>query len=523
MTDELTITLAQINPTVGDIAGNAAMVYRHWSKCRSDLIVFPECVLSGYPADDLILKPDFLARIRKAFDTLVKDSIHFNAGAFVTLPWEKNGRIYNAGFLVEKGNVIGHVFKHNLPHYGIFDDKRVFSPGPLPEPITWRGQKIGFMICEDVWFPEPAEHLKQSGADRLIVSNASPFEVNKHTRRIDIVRQRVKETGLSVAYVNQTGGQDDLVFDGGSFFMNSDGKVEYQHPFFDECLTGVQESPQDNISLIYKAITLGLQDYIRKNNFKSILIGMSGGIDSAISAAIAADAIGPENVRCVMMPSPFTSKDSFEDAEECAKSLGVSYEVILIEEPLKAFEKTLPLSGLSHENIQSRIRGNILMALSNASGAMVLSTGNKSEIAAGYATLYGDMCGGYNAIKDIYKTQVYELARWRNKQGRVIPDRILTKAPTAELKPGQTDQDTLPPYDVLDAILYGLIEEDLGVDAVAAKGHDRALVTRILTLLDRAEYKRRQAAPGPKITPKAFGRDRRYPITSGFARNIEKA
>jgi NAD+ synthase len=510
----LTLALAQINPMVGDVGGNAAKVRDAWSNTAADLIVFPECVLSGYPADDLILNESFLVLNRRHFEQLVAESHAFKAGAVITLPWKEDGKIYNAAFVVERGQVLGRVFKHNLPNYGTFDDKRVFASGPLPEAIPFRGRQLGVLVCEDTWFPEPAAQAKKSGAEILISCNASPFE-------------RVRETGLPLIYVNQVSGHDDLLYDGGSFILDARAQIVQQFPFFEERVTSVHngavDTEQKEIATFYRALVFGVREYIQKNHFNAILLGMSGGIDSALSAVIAADAIGAKNLHCVMMPSRFTSVESLEDAEACARLIGTPYESVSIEEPLAAFENILNLPGLAHENIQSRLRGNILMAKSNQSGAMVLTTGNKSEVAVGYATLYGDMCGGYNALKDVYKTEVYALARWRNTQGHVIPERIITRAPSAELRANQTDQDSLPPYDLLDKILYGLIEEDHGIDDLTAAGYDRAVVLRVLNLLDAAEYKRRQAPPGPKVSRKAFGRDRRYPIVNGYRRNIEKA
>ena len=527
MTAGLKIYLAQLNPTVGDLSSNATKIResRDNAPAGTDLIVFPEMVVTGYPVDDLVLNESFLRHVQNVVDEIVRESTGSDVFMTLTAPMLKDGRIYNALHVVGGGKIHATILKHNLPNYGIFDDKRVFDAGPLPEPVTVKGYKIGFMICEDVWFPEPAANLKKHGAEILIVPNASPYAEGKHGRRYETTRARVKETGLPLIYVNQVGGQDDLVFDGASFVMDAAGKITEQLPFFEEYCAPAEGHIHEHLSPeeeIYSALTLALRDYVHKNGFKGVLIGMSGGIDSALSAVIAADALGSENVHCVMMPSPFTSQDSLDDAKECSDLLGVKYEVISIEAALKAYESSLTLSGTAHENIQSRIRGNILMALSNKTGAMVLSTGNKSEMAMGYATLYGDMCGGFNAIKDIYKTMVYRLANWRNKTGRVIPGRIITKAPTAELKAKQTDQDTLPPYDILDAILHGLIEEDLGVDEITAEGFDRDMVSKIARMLEAAEYKRRQAPPGPKITAKAFGRDRRYPITNGYIRNIEK-
>jgi NAD+ synthase len=443
--------------------------------------------------------------------------------AFIlTTPWMRGGITYNAALFVEEGEITSIIYKTNLPNYGVFDEWRVFKPGPLAEIVDFQGHKLGILICEDIWFPEGAKYLKERGAEIILSPNGSPYSLTKRQRRLEIARDRVKETGLPLYYVNQIGGQDDLVYDGGSFVMDAKGAVVFQAPYCESYvgLPGASIAEPSEQAGIYDVLKRGLKDYIDKNKFPGVIIGMSGGIDSALSAAIAVDALGADKVRCVMLPSPFTSKDSFEDAEACCKALGCSYEIISIEDAMKAFEKTIPdLSGLAHENMQSRARGVVLMSLSNQTGAMVLTTGNKSEMAMGYATLYGDMCGGFNVLKDVYKTRVYALSNWRNTVSKVIPERIITKAPTAELRPNQTDQDSLPPYDVLDTILDGLIERNLGVADLAAEGHDKELVKKIHRMLDMAEYKRRQSAPGPKISTLAFGRERRYPITNGHSKN----
>ncbi len=563
----LHIALAQINPTVGALSDNAEKILHYWRTCTDDLIVFPELCITGYPPEDLILKPVFLKRVHETVEALCKASTTFPAAAVIGCPWIINGKIYNVMHLIEHGKITATQAKHHLPCYGVFDETRLFSAGPLPAPVTFRDTKLGLMICEDMWYEDVAQHLKAQGGQALIVINASPFDLRKPVKRLEIARARMQETGLPLYYVNQVGGQDDLVFDGGSFVIfppchperlschpeHSEGSVS------DPATSGLYPSSQDDIILfpsfeesiaslprrrassedlqpldsrlrgsdepletLRKALTLALRDYTRKNGFTGLLLGLSGGIDSAVSAVIAVDAVGAENVHCVMMPSRFTAGDSLDDASALAKTLGCSYESIPITDPLTAFENTVPnLSGLAHENAQSRIRGLILMSLSNSSGHMVLTTGNKSEMAVGYATLYGDMCGGFNVLKDVYKTQVYDLARHINAEGEIIPARILTRAPTAELRDNQTDQDSLPPYDILDAILRGLIEEDLSVEEIIARDHDRKTVLKIWHMLDRAEYKRRQSAPGPKITAKAFGKDRRYPLTNGFIKNIE--
>ncbi len=526
MIGDLKIAIAQINPVVGSIDYNLDLVKEALNECRLyDLVVFPELVICGYPPEDLVLKSSFIQECMdaaKSFVAKCKDMPAF----ILTTPWEKNGQHHNAALFVEKGEIKSIVLKKNLPNYGVFDEWRVFKPGPLPEPVEFKGHKLGIVICEDIWFDECCMHLKSRGAEIILSPNGSPYTITKQSRREEVITARVKETGLPLLYVNQIGGQDDLVYDGGSMAYDATGKKIFQAPHCETYIGPIGKNTdvvEENAG-IYAALIRGLSDYVNKNNFPGIIIGMSGGIDSALSAAIAVDALGADKVRCVMMPSPFTSKDSFEDAENCCKILGCSYEVISIENAMKAFETTIPkLSGLSHENMQSRARGLILMSLSNQTGRMVLTTGNKSEMAVGYATLYGDMCGGFNVLKDIYKTKVYELSKWRNALSSVIPERIITKAPTAELRANQRDQDSLPPYDVLDAVLEGLIERDLGVADLVAQGFDAATVKKVFRLLDLAEYKRRQSAPGPKITTRAFGRDRRYPITNGHSLTVEKA
>jgi NAD+ synthase len=437
-------------------------------------------------------------------------------------------------------------FKYELPNYGVFDEKRVFSPGPLPQPAVFRGATIGLPICEDIWFPLIASHLGRLGAELLLVPNGSPFEVGKFHQRLALARERVIDARIPLVYVNQVGGQDELVFDGGSFVINSDGTLARQLPMFQEALVPTRwrrengslvcEGADDGgeparLSEIYSAMMLGLRDYVVKNRFPGVVLGMSGGIDSALTAAVAVDALGHDRVRGVRLPSRFTSRESLDDADESGRLLGMRLETIEIGSTVSAAESTLAdtfrgrARDVTEENLQARVRGLLLMGLSNKFGEMLVTTGNKSEMSVGYATLYGDMCGGYSVLKDIYKTEVYELARWRNENlpvgalgppGRVIPESSITKAPTAELRPNQTDQDSLPPYEVLDAILNGLVEEEQSVDEIVARGFAREIVVRVQHLLYMAEYKRRQAPPGVKITSKSFGRDRRYPITNGF-------
>ncbi len=538
MTDTLTIALAQLNPIVGGIAANLAKAKSEIAKLvKVDLVLFPELYISGYPPEDLVLRPSFVAACKLAVEELARSCAQGPA-VLIGLPWREGELLYNAVALLNGGKIETLRFKHDLPNYGVFDEKRVFQPGPAPGPINFKGVRIGVPICEDIWASEVCETLQETGAEILLVPNGSPFERNKDDVRLNLVVARVSETNLPLAYLNQVGGQDELVFDGASFVLNADRSLALQMPMFEEAVAithwqrtahgcwqmakGVVAKLPENEEETWKACVLGLRDYVNKNRFPGVVLGMSGGIDSAVVAAMAVDALGKERVHCVMLPYAYTSEDSLVDAEECAKALGVRYDVVPIKEPVEGFLSGLkPMfagknSDTTEENIQSRSRGVVLMAISNKFGAMVLTTGNKSEMSVGYATLYGDMNGGFNPIKDIYKVEVYRLAAWRNTVARVIPERIITKAPTAELRENQKDQDSLPPYDVLDDILEGLVELEQPVAEIVARGHDIALVKRIQHLLYVAEYKRRQSAPGVKITRKNFGRDRRYPITNGW-------
>ncbi|QJE72802.1 NAD+ synthase [Aerophototrophica crusticola] len=549
MTDSLTIALAQVNPTVGALPANGELIRRARAEAAArgaDLVVFPELSVCGYPPEDLVLKPFFMDRVEALVQALAAETADGGPGLLVGAPWRVDGKRHNAALLLDGGAVAAVRVKHDLPNYGPFDEKRVFSPGPLPGPVNFRGVRLGVMVCEDMWTPDVAETLAETGAEILVVPNGSPFERNKADTRLNLAVARVTETGLPLVYLNQVGGQDELVFDGASFVLNADRSVAAQLPAFREhvAITHWQRAgdgwvassseftpPPGDEEATYQAMVLGLRDYVEKNRFAGVILGMSGGVDSAISATVAVDALGADRVHCVMMPSPYTSRESLEDAAECAELIGARIDSIAIEPAMKAYESMLApfFAGrdpdITEENLQSRARGMTLMALSNKFGAMVLSTGNKSEMSVGYATLYGDMCGGYSVLKDVYKTMVYRLCRWRNDNlptgargpaGRVIPERILTKAPTAELKPNQTDQDTLPPYDELDDILECLVENDLSIAEIVARGHGRETVERVWRMLDRAEYKRRQAPPGVKVTRRSFGKDRRYPITSGF-------
>jgi NAD+ synthase len=549
MTDRLAIALAQLNPTVGGIEGNVDCILKAREQARAlgaDLMLASELVVCGYPPEDLVLKPAFIDAVLAGIQILAQATSDGGTAILVGSPWRDQGKVMNSALLLDQGRIASVRYKHDLPNYGVFDEKRLFAPGPLPGPMPFRGVRLGVMVCEDMWTPDAAECLQESGAELLLVPNGSPYEFEKRDQRIQLAIARVTETGLPLAYVNQVGGQDELVFDGASFVINADHRLAAQLPCFQEavalthwrregerwvCEEGPLEKPAEGLEAIYAAMMLGLRDYVNKNRFPGVLLGLSGGIDSALTAVVATDALGPDKVRAVMMPSPFTSRESLEDAAEVAKLLGIRLDSVSIEPAMAAFDGMMkPLfddlpRDIAEENIQARARGITLMALSNKFGSMVLSTGNKSEMSVGYSTLYGDMCGGYSVLKDVYKMTVFALSRWRNQTlpvgalgpaGRVIPERTITKPPTAELKANQTDQDTLPPYAVLDDILDAIIEHELGVDEIVARGHDRATVLRVWRMVDLAEYKRRQAPPGVKITRRAFGRDRRYPITNAF-------
>jgi NAD+ synthase len=522
----LSIVMAQINPVVGDLRGNADKIIAVCKNTRkADIIVFPELSLCGYPPEDLVLKPSFVTACMDMAQEIANALAELDCGAIIGTPWFKTEdqiKPYNAALLLHQGEIKAVRTKYNLPNYSVFDEKRTFTAGDLPEPVLFKNHQLGIMICEDMWSSDCAGHLKSSAADCLIVLNASPYTNDKHAQRLSLAKARCTETALPLYYCNQVGGQDEIVFDGASFSMDARGIVHSQFPCFEECISANFKTPlPDRNALIYAALKTALHDYVTKNGFPGVLLGLSGGIDSALVAVLAVDALGADNVSCYMLPSGYTSQSSLDDAAELAANLGIDLQTYSILETLVAFENTLPgLQGLAHENIQSRIRGTMLMALSNSSGKMLVTTGNKSEMACGYATIYGDMNGGYNPLKDLYKTQVFELCKWRNKQGNapVIPQNIIDKPPSAELRDNQKDQDSLPPYDVLDDILEHLIEYERSVDEICAlTGQSEELVLRIWKMLDRAEYKRYQAAPGTKITIKAFGRDRRYPMTNKFA------
>ncbi len=549
MMDKLRIATAQLNPVVGDVDGNlelALRAYRDAAAEQADLVVFTELFITGYPPEDLILNPAFQDAAMAAVEKLAAETKSGGPGIVMGTPWRDEAGLYNAVALLVDGKVDAVRYKADLPNYGPFDEKRVFAAGPLPGPVNFRGVRLGLPICEDIWTDEVCECLEETGAEILIVPNGSPYWSGKQDIRLNVVVARVTETGLPLLYANQFGGQDELVFDGGSFALNGDRSLAFQMPAWESALcvsewtrgedgwtcsvaetTPVEEGHEAN----YLACVTGLRDYVEKNGFPGVVLGLSGGIDSALCAAMAVDALGAERVHCIMMPYKYTSDESLVDAKACAEALGVRYDIIAISDPVEGFNAVLaPLfegreADTTEENIQSRARGTLLMAVSNKFGSMVVTTGNKSEVSVGYATLYGDMNGGFNPVKDLYKLQVYALSGLRNQsmpkgclgpKGRAIPENIITKAPSAELREDQTDQDSLPPYDELDDILESLVEGEMSVSDTVARGHDAATVEHIQHLLHIAEYKRRQAAPGVKITQKNFGRDRRYPITNKF-------
>ncbi|MCZ2158438.1 NAD+ synthase [Bartonella sp. 220] len=549
MKNDFRVAIAQLNPVVGDIEGNfslAIMAHQKAKKGGADLVLFTELFISAYPPEDLVLKAAFTKACEDAVEKLAKVTIG-GPGIIIGLPLRRYNNIYNGAMLLDEGKIIAESYKFDLPNYAEFDEKRLFSPGPRPEPILYRGIKLGIVICEDIWNdPSLCAELGDKGAEIILALNGSPYSRNKTLKRIEVVRVQALQSGRPVIYANQVGGQDELVFDGGSFALNGQGKMVFQMKHFEsqialthwqrkatewQCISGPNENLLSGFAADYQACVLGLRDYVHKNRFKDVILGLSGGIDSALCTAMAVDALGTERVRTVMMPYHYTSQESLKDAKECAHLLGCHYEVIPIMQPVEAFLKTMaPVflgfpPDVTEENLQSRVRGTILMALSNKFGSMVVTTGNKSEMAVGYATLYGDMNGGFNPLKDIYKMQVYALAEWRNEnhlqnfegpEGIVIPQNIIEKAPSAELRENQKDEDSLPPYPVLDDILQSFVENDMSVCDIVKRGYLRETVEKIEQLLYGAEYKRRQSAPGVKISHKNFGRDRRYPIVNRF-------
>jgi NAD+ synthase len=550
ITDRFRLAVAQLNPTVGDVAGNADLVRKARSEAAekgADLVLTSELVLAGYLPEDLVLKPAFVRHCMEAAEALATETSDGGPGMVVGTPWKgDDGKVYNAVLLLDQGEIQAVRYKSDLPNYSVFDEKRVFAAGPLPGPVDFRGVRIGVPVCEDIWNDEVCECLEETGAELLLVPNGSPYWEHRAEERLQVVVSRVVQTGLPLVYCNQVGGQDELVFDGGSFALQADRKLAFQMPQFESglsvsnwkrdgdtwiCESGEVAKMPDLDEANWRACVLGLGDYVNKNGFPGVVLGLSGGIDSAICAAMAVDALGADKVHAIMLPYRYTSEESIEDAAKCASALGIRYDTVPIAEPVEGFRNVLSElfkgteEDTTEENLQSRARGVILMAVSNKFGRMVVTTGNKSEMSVGYATLYGDMNGGYNPIKDLYKTQVYHLSDWRNDnkpsgmlgpEGEVIPSNIIVKEPTAELRENQTDQDSLPPYDVLDDILQCLVEDEMSVGEIEKRGHDKALIHRIEHLLYIAEYKRRQAPPGVKITERNFGKDRRYPITNRF-------
>ena len=548
MADKFRVTIAQANPTMGDLVGNAAKAKAAWEAGRvadSDFVALPEMFILGYNAQDLVMKPALQAACLAEIEALAKDCADGPAMG-IGGPYAEDGKLYNAYFILNGGRITSKQLKHHLPNYTVFDEVRLFDSGPMGGPYAVGNTRIGSPICEDAWFPDVAETLEETGAEFLVVPNGSPYYRDKFDRRMTHMVARVIETGLPLIYVNMVGGQDDQVFDGGSFVLNPGGHLALQLPVFDEVTAHVDlvrdgdgwralDGPKAVLPAgeeqDYRVCVEALRDYMGKTGFKKVLLGLSGGIDSALVATIAVDALGAENVRCVMLPSEYTSQSSLDDAEDIAKRLSVHYDYVPISESRQAVTNTLaPLfegldEGLTEENIQSRLRGLLLMAMSNKFGEMLLTTGNKSEVAVGYATIYGDMNGGYNPIKDMYKTRVFDTCRWRNAhhrdwmagpEGEAIPVSIIDKPPSAELRPDQKDEDSLPPYDVLDGILFMLVDAEKSVADCVAEGYDRDTVKRVEHLLYISEYKRFQSAPGARLSKKAFWMDRRYPIVNRF-------
>jgi NAD+ synthase len=553
MTSSLRIACAQLNPVVGDLSGNAQQARAAWREAHAqnaDLILFPELFIAGYPPEDLVLKPAFVQACMEAVRGLAKITEEGAPAMIVGTPWREDGKVYNAVALLAGGKVETLRYKVDLPNYSVFDEKRNFAVGPMPGPVNFNGVRLGLPICEDIWTDAVTACLAGRGAELFLVPNGSPFTLSKRTVRENKAVARVVETGLPLLYVNQFGGQDELVFEGASFALNRGGRPAMQLPAWETaiamtewrreaegwvCVSAPMATVEEGHTAAYLACVTGLRDYVEKNRFPSVVLGLSGGVDSALVAAMAVDALGAARVHCVMMPYRFTSNASLSDAAGCAQALGVRYDTVQIHQAMEGFSEMLgPLfaglePGVAEENLQSRIRGTTLMAISNKFGGMVLTTGNKSEVSAGYATLYGDMNGGFNPVKDLYKTQVYALSRFRNgarpkgclgPEGVVIPENILTKVPTAELRENQTDQDSLPPYDVLDDILEALVDREEPLPAIVARGHAPETVKKVERLLYLSEYKRRQSAPGVKITERNFGRDRRYPIVNRFRETL---
>jgi len=551
MADTFRLTLAQLNPSVGDVAGNAKAAKEAWQQgvaAGSNLVALPEMFIAGYNPQDLIMKPAFIASCEQAIADLAQECAEGPALA-IGGPCLERGALYNAYYILQGGWITATVKKHHLPNDAVFDEKRLFTAADVTGPYIVDGVRIGSPICEDAWQPDVAETLAETGAEFLLIPNGSPYFRGKHDIRMNLMVSRVVETGLPLIYLNMVGGQDDQVFDGSSFVLNPGGELAVQMPAFDENVAHIKltrtnegwraEQAErvkipDTFEGDYRAMVESLRDYLGKTGFSKVLLGLSGGIDSAIVAAVATDALGAENVRCVMLPSEYTSEHSLEDAKAVAENLGCQYDFVPISEGRRAITSTLaPFfegreADITEENIQSRLRGLLLMAMSNKFGEMLLTTGNKSEVAVGYATIYGDMNGGYNPIKDLYKTRVFAMCPWRNENhrdwmkgpsGEVIPDRVISKPPSAELRPDQKDEDSLPPYEVLDAILEGLVDNEESVADLVAKGYSREDVKRVEHLLFISEYKRFQSAPGTRLSPRAFWLDRRYPIANRWRDN----
>ena len=548
MKNNLKIALAQLNPIVGDVKGNIIKLIdiRNNLKNEVDIIVVPELYVTGYPIDDLVLRNDFLDLVENEINSLAKMTNDGKAAIILGAPRKEKNLIRNSVFVLDDGKIISFRDKHNLPNSGVFDEQRIFSPGALSGPVKIRNVLIGLPICEDIWTENVIECLCETGAEIILSINASPYSLKKHDQRMSVAVSRVIESKIPLIYLNRVGGQDELVFDGASFCLSHEGKLSVQLKDFQEEILEIDltklnnnwickgkiNSISTNLEALYKSLVVSVRDYVKNNGFPGVVLGMSGGIDSALVAAIATDALGSKQVKAVMMPSPYTSQESLEDAKLASSNLGVDYSYLdikngmdVIDNILLDFEGDKVQPGITEENIQSRLRGLLLMAISNKYGSMVLATGNKSEYAVGYATLYGDMCGGFAVIKDVWKTDVFRLCEWRNSykpseflgpNGTVIPKRIISKPPSAELREDQKDTDSLPEYDVLDTILRKLVEDDLSLEQIAKEGFDVKDVKKISMLLSKSEYKRFQSAPGPKVTEKAFGRDRRYPLTSGF-------
>jgi NAD+ synthase len=558
MSSAFKIASAQLNPVMGDIEGNVAKIRdarAAAARLGADLVVCTELGVIGYPPEDLVLKPAAVADCMAAAEALARDTADGGPALIVGSPWrgrdDDGDHLRNAVLLLDEGGIAAVRAKRQLPNYGVFDEKRTFEPGPVSAPVDWRGVRLGLPICEDIWLPEVPRALIAHGAELLICINGSPWRRTGVAERHAAFDAWRGARSVPLIFVNQVGGQDELVFDGASFAWDAEGQLVQQLPAFETALDVASWSKEagvwrcagarierlpEGLEADWRASVLAVRDYVLKNGFPGVVLGLSGGIDSALTAAIAADALGPDKVRCVRLPYEYTSGESMEDAEIVAKMIGCPLETIPINEAVDAFSLMLKEAfagrapDTAEENIQSRTRGVVLMALSNKFGPMVLTTGNKSEMAVGYATLYGDMNGGYNALKDLYKTEVFALARWRNggrpaglqgPDGPVMPERVIRKPPSAELRPNQTDQDSLPPYEVLDDILRGLVDREEDVDTVAARGHPREVVAKVQHMLYVAEYKRRQAPPGVKISGKNFGRDRRYPITNKYRDKFE--